>query len=94
MGSNGDAFAPYTTVAANDIRLGTTIYVPNFDGVILPSGESHNGCLKVQDEGYGFGGKHIDWFVVSESNYEILDNKLNLTKLMFLQQNVIFSIIQ
>jgi len=79
--SEGDALAPFTSVAANDIKSGTTIYVPQFDGVILPRGERHNGCLKVQDEGFGFGGKHIDWFVAKESNFEKLDKKLNLSKI-------------
>lgn len=81
IGSSGDALAAYTSVAANDIRSGTTLYVPQFDGVILPSGERHNGCLKAQDEGFGFGGRHIDMFVARESNFKKLDNKLRLTKI-------------
>src|ERR1043166_802223 len=66
IGTTGEALAPYTSVAANDIREGTKVYVPQFDGVVLPSGERHNGCLKVQDKGFGFGGRHIDWFVARE----------------------------
>jgi 3D (Asp-Asp-Asp) domain-containing protein len=66
---------PFITVAANDIRFGTLLYIPKLDGMKLPNNKIHNGCVKVGDTGFGFGGKHIDWFVTSESNYETLTKK-------------------
>lgn len=63
---------PFTSVAANDIRPGTLLYIQKLDGMKLPNSKVHNGCVKVDDKGFGFGGKHIDWFVAKESNYKAL----------------------
>ncbi|RGB26255.1 hypothetical protein C1646_674949 [Rhizophagus diaphanus] len=73
--SNGTPLIPYITVAANDIRAGTLLYIKKLDGMKLPNSKVHNGCVKVDDKGFGFGGKHIDWFVARESNYKFLINK-------------------
>jgi len=48
--------------------------------MVLPNSKIHNGCVRVDDVGYGFGGKHVDWFVAKESNYEFLDSKDSFDK--------------
>ncbi|GES95634.1 carbohydrate-binding module family 50 protein [Rhizophagus clarus] len=73
--SNDTPLVPYITVAANDIRKGTLLYIPKLDGMLLPNGKTHNGCVKADDTGDSFGGKHIDWFVARESNFEFLTNR-------------------
>ena len=71
---------PYTTVAANDIKQGTVLYIQQFDGMKLPNSKVHNGCVRVDDTGYILGKKHIDWFVAKESNYEFLDGRYSVDK--------------
>ncbi|GBB83548.1 hypothetical protein RclHR1_10240009 [Rhizophagus clarus] len=75
IAANEKPLKPFTTVAANDILPGTVLYIPVLDGLSLPGGQRHNGCVKVDDTGHGFGGKHIDWFVATESIYTFLDNR-------------------
>jgi len=75
IAANGKPLQPYATVAVNDIRLGTKLYLPQLDGLKLPSGETHNGCVIADDNGHGLGRRHIDWFVAKETNYDILDRK-------------------
>ncbi|CAG8441701.1 10085_t:CDS:2 [Funneliformis caledonium] len=70
--SSENPLTPFVTIAANDIRPGTKLYIPKLDGMIMPGGERHNGCVKVDDEGHGFGERHIDFFVGKESNYKTL----------------------
>lgn len=42
------ALRPFVTAAANDIKRGTKIYVPQLDGWEIPgSSKKHNGCLLV-----------------------------------------------
>lgn len=78
IAANANPLKPFTTVAANDIRPGTLLYIPALDGLTLPGGQRHNGCVKVDDTGHGFGGKHIDFFVATESIYNFLDNKKSI----------------
>jgi len=66
---------PFTSVAANDYPINTKLFIAALKGIKLPNGLIHNGCVKVADRGYGFGGKHIDWFVSTEANYnKVTDN--------------------
>jgi hypothetical protein len=44
----GSPLRPYITIAANDIKKNTKIYVPSIDGWEIPgSSKKHNGCLLV-----------------------------------------------
>jgi len=78
IASNGKPLQPYATVAANDIKLGTKLYLKQLDGVKLPNGKTHNGCVVADDNGFSFGRKQIDWFVGKESNFKILNSKLKI----------------
>ncbi|KAI8977890.1 hypothetical protein BDB01DRAFT_898902 [Pilobolus umbonatus] len=72
--SYGTPLRPYVTVASNDLKKNTKIYVPALVGWKLPgSNKVHNGCLLADDESWSFNGKHIDFYVYSMSNYEKLD---------------------
>jgi 3D (Asp-Asp-Asp) domain-containing protein len=55
------------------IDHGAVLYAPALDGVELPEGGSHDGCLRADDVGGGIDGMHIDWFVGLEDNYLALD---------------------
>lgn len=46
--SFGSPLRPFVTIAANDIKRNTKIYVPSIDGWEIPgSSKKHNGCLLV-----------------------------------------------
>ncbi|KAI7898979.1 uncharacterized protein BX663DRAFT_460832 [Cokeromyces recurvatus] len=79
--SYGSPLRPYVTIASNDIKRNSKIYVPSLDGWKVPgSSKTHNGCLLVDDESWSFGGKHIDFYVYSMDNYETLDKSHKITK--------------
>jgi 3D (Asp-Asp-Asp) domain-containing protein len=60
----GCALVPYRTVAVDPhvIRLGSTIYIPQLKGAVLPDGTTHDGMFIATDRGH-FRGRHIDIFV-------------------------------
>ncbi|RUS12800.1 hypothetical protein BC937DRAFT_86967 [Endogone sp. FLAS-F59071] len=79
--SNGDPLHPYTTIASNDMKIGTKIFVPELKGWTLPgSKHKHNGCMRVSDQSWSFEGRHIDFFSLTMKNYETLDNKHGISK--------------
>jgi hypothetical protein len=75
MGSAGNALEPYVSVAVDEsvIDHGAVLYAPALDGVPLPEGGTHDGCLRADDVGGGIVGMHIDWFVGLEASYLALD---------------------
>lgn len=76
LGSGGTALVPWVSVAANDIKLGTTLYIKELDGVKLPHGEKHNGCVRIDDDSWSMGGCQIDFFTLQYSAYKDLNKKL------------------
>jgi hypothetical protein len=67
---------PWTSVAANDIKKGTTLYIKEIDGIKLPNGMTHNGCVRVDDESWSFNGCQLDWFVLMYETYAEIANKV------------------
>lgn len=76
LGENDNSLVPWVSVASNDIKKGTKLYIKELDGVKLPDGETHNGCVRVDDEGWSFDGCQLDFFVLQYSAYRTLENKL------------------
>lgn len=77
IGSDDDiALDPWVSVASNDLKRGTTLYVKELDGVKLPDGKTHNGCVRVDDEGWSFEDCQLDFFVLQFSAYQQLDKKI------------------
>ncbi|OZJ06336.1 hypothetical protein BZG36_00653 [Bifiguratus adelaidae] len=74
QGAWGDALRPFTTVAANDLPRGTTLFVKELKDLRLPNGKIHNGCVEVIDQGWSFNGCQLDFFVLEFAYYQ----KLNL----------------
>jgi hypothetical protein len=72
----GQPLEPFVDIAMNNREVGTTLIITALKGVKLPNGKEHNGCVRVADIGYGFGGDHCDWFVASLENYEILKSNV------------------
>ncbi|KAG0167025.1 hypothetical protein DFQ28_003393 [Apophysomyces sp. BC1034] len=60
--SHGSALRPYITIAANDIKRNTKIYVPALDGASVPG----------SNESWSFTSRHIDLYVYKVQNYQTL----------------------
>jgi hypothetical protein len=75
QGSQGNPLMPFVTIATDTsvLPFGTSVYAPSLDGLALPDGGVHNGCLRAGDVGGGINGMHIDWFVGLVANYQTLD---------------------
>ncbi|KAJ1553343.1 hypothetical protein HK096_008230, partial [Nowakowskiella sp. JEL0078] len=72
VGSTGRALVPFVSVAVNDNTLKSkTILVDELVGVELPTGQIHNGCVRVDDSGWSFGNCQIDFLV---GTYELYQN--------------------
>jgi 3D (Asp-Asp-Asp) domain-containing protein len=65
-GATGNPITPLYSVAVDTsvIPLGTTIYIPELDGMPRDSQASglHDGCFQAQDRGLRVKGKHVDVF--------------------------------
>ncbi len=69
-GASGKAITPLLTVAVDSsvIPLGTTIYIPEVDGMPRDASQTsfHDGCFIAQDRGLKIKGKHVDIFTGHE----------------------------
>ncbi|KAI8063697.1 uncharacterized protein B0P05DRAFT_640194 [Gilbertella persicaria] len=68
---------PWVSVASNDLKKGTKLYIKELDGLKLPDGKTHNGCVRVDDEGWSFGGCQLDFFVLQFSAYQKLEDMIS-----------------
>ena len=76
LGTDSGQLTPWVSVATNDIKKGTKLYIQKLDGLKLPNGETHNGGVRVDDEGWSYDGCQIDFFVLQYTAYKSLSNKL------------------
>ena len=65
---------PFKSVAVDPrvIKIGEPLYVPEFDGMPLPDGSIHDGCVRADDTGGGIKGRKMDFFVVTYGNFRAL----------------------
>ncbi|ORX64402.1 hypothetical protein K493DRAFT_301604 [Basidiobolus meristosporus CBS 931.73] len=75
LGAWDNALVPFVSVAANNIPRGTTLMVKQLKGVQLPDGQIHNGCVRVDDQGWGLSNHQIDFMVGLEKYYVEIDNQ-------------------
>lgn len=63
-GALGQPVTPLRTVAVDSdvIPLGSTLYIPDFEGLLKPNGSAHDGCFLAEDRGSKVVGTHIDVF--------------------------------
>ncbi|KAI8379235.1 uncharacterized protein BYT42DRAFT_568148 [Radiomyces spectabilis] len=79
--AHGSPLRPYITIAANDIKKGTKIFVPSLEGLQLPgTNMRHNGCFLVDDESWSFSSNHIDLYVYRMQNYRKLIDSHGVSK--------------
>lgn len=74
LGSDGNSLTPWVSVASNDLKYGSKLFIKELKGVKLPDGKVHNGCVRVDDEGWSFGGCQLDFFVLQFSAYQKLND--------------------
>jgi len=73
---------PFKSVAVDPkvIKIGEPLYIPEFDGLLLPDGSIHDGCVRADDTGGGIKKRKMDFFVVTYGNFRfLLDQLLNVT---------------
>lgn len=70
-GAHRRPLVPWRSVAVDRllIPIGETLYVPEFDGLPLPDGSVHDGCLRADDTGSAIRRRLIDFFVVELDNF-------------------------
>ncbi|CEP19698.1 hypothetical protein [Parasitella parasitica] len=74
--ADNNRLVPWVSVASNDIKIGTTLYIKEMDGLVLPDGMKHNGCVRVDDEGWSMGDCQLDFFVLQFEAYKVLTKKI------------------
>jgi 3D (Asp-Asp-Asp) domain-containing protein len=69
---------PFKSVAIDPrlLQIGEPIYVPEFDGLVLPDGSIHDGCVRADDTGGGIKKRKMDFFVVTYGNFRFLLDQL------------------
>jgi 3D (Asp-Asp-Asp) domain-containing protein len=69
---------PFKSVAVDPrlVPIGEPIYIPEFDGLVLPDGSIHDGCVRADDTGGGIKKRKMDFFVVTYGNFRFLLEEL------------------
>ena len=77
-GVQGRRLEPFRSIAVDPrmIPIGAPIYVPELDGVRMPDGSLHDGCLRADDQGGAIKEGKIDFFVESYANYKYIAENL------------------
>ncbi|MGE0867491.1 MAG: 3D domain-containing protein [Kofleriaceae bacterium] len=65
---------PFKSVAIDPriIKIGEPLYIPELDGLMLPDGSIHDGCVRADDTGGGIKKRKMDFFVVTYGNFRFL----------------------
>ncbi|CAN5797728.1 hypothetical protein BH11MYX2_BH11MYX2_05410 [soil metagenome] len=77
-GAGWRAIVPFKSVAVDRdlVPIGTPLYIPEFDGMQLPDGSIHDGCVRADDTGGGIKKRKMDFFVVTYGNFRFLLEQL------------------
>ncbi|HWM86626.1 MAG TPA: 3D domain-containing protein [Kofleriaceae bacterium] len=65
---------PFKSVAVDPrlVPLGEPLYIPEFDGLVMPDGSVHDGCVRADDTGGNIKKRKMDFFVVTYENFREL----------------------
>ena len=82
-GSDGNPLVPLRSLAIEEgiVRHGTMLYIPEWDGVVIPASDGlggfvHDGCFRVDDIGYGVEGRHYDLYAGTAELWRVLEELL------------------
>jgi 3D (Asp-Asp-Asp) domain-containing protein len=81
-GAGQRPLVPFKSVAVDPrlVPIGEPLYIPEFDGLVLPDGSIHDGCVRADDTGGGIKRRKMDFFVVTYGNFRfLLDELANVT---------------
>jgi 3D (Asp-Asp-Asp) domain-containing protein len=69
---------PFKSVAVDPrlIPIGEPLYIPEFDGLPLPDGRIHDGCVRADDTGGNIKERKMDFFVKTRANFRYLIGQL------------------
>jgi 3D (Asp-Asp-Asp) domain-containing protein len=72
------SLTPFKSVAVDPrlVAIGEPLYIPEFDGMRLPDGSIHDGCVRADDTGGGIKLRKLDFFVVTYGNFRFLLQEL------------------
>jgi 3D domain len=78
-GAGRRPLVPFKSVAVDPrlVALGEPLYIPEFDGHIMPDGSVHDGCVRADDTGGNIKMRKMDFFVVSYQNFRLLLDALD-----------------
>jgi 3D (Asp-Asp-Asp) domain-containing protein len=70
-GAGRRPLVPFRSVAIDRrlIAIGEPLYIPEFDGMPLPDGSIHDGCVRADDTGGAIKQRLMDFFVVELENF-------------------------
>jgi hypothetical protein len=73
-GAGRRALIPFKSVAVDPrvVRIGEPLYIPEFDGLVMPDGTVHDGCVRADDTGGNIKRRKMDFFVVTYENFRTL----------------------
>jgi 3D (Asp-Asp-Asp) domain-containing protein len=77
-GAGRRSLIPFKSVAVDRklISIGEPLYVPELDGLLMPDGHVHDGCVRADDTGSAIKQRKMDFFVVSFPNFRYLLDSL------------------
>jgi len=77
-GVQGRSLEPFRSVAVDPkiIPIGEAIYLPELDGVELPDGSFHDGCVRADDQGGAIKERKLDFFVASYEDFHWVADRL------------------
>ena len=78
-GAGRRPLVPYKSVAIDPrlVPFGEPLYIPEFDGLLMPDGHVHDGCVRADDTGGNIKKRKMDFFVVSHGNFRELITALD-----------------
>lgn len=77
-GAGRRPLVPFKSVAIDPllVPIGEPLYIPEFDGLLMPDGHVHDGCVRADDTGGNIKKRKMDFFVVSFDNFRTLLDRL------------------
>jgi 3D (Asp-Asp-Asp) domain-containing protein len=78
-GAGRRALVPFKSVAVDPrlVPIGEPLYIPEFDGLVMPDGSVHDGCVRADDTGGNIKKREMDFFVVNYDNFRLLLEQLS-----------------
>jgi len=69
---------PFRSIAVDPelVPIGEPLYIPEFDGLAMPDGHIHDGCVRADDTGGNIKKRKMDFFVESTDHWRFILSRL------------------